>query len=162
MSSVVITSGGKFRCVQCSLTGSRQENAFQDHFSNSGKWAVGHSVAVDLCHREMYCMRCLDYQYHHLFDRLLNHCRPSKDFPCQRRKFPQGITNMGSTCFMSSVLQLLISSPALVRFFEISECFVVKCKIDDEHVENEGKMQKKCIFCELQKVFLHPYQSNKT
>lgn len=159
---------GKYACAHCTLTGNREEKSFQDHFAissgaNSTNSQQCHSVAVDLVHRELYCMHCQDYQYHHLFDSLVNHCRPGKDFMHQRRKIPLGIINMGSTCFMSSVLQLLISSPALIRFFEISECFVVKCKINEVEKQEEGTGKKKnnmlCIFCELQKVFLRTNSS---
>jgi ubiquitin carboxyl-terminal hydrolase 22/27/51 len=140
---------GKYACTHCSISGNKEEKLFRDHF----KGTSSHSVVVDMALRELYCMHCQDYQYHHLFDSMINHCRPGKDFMHQRRKIPLGIINMGSTCFMSSVLQLLISSPALIRFFEISECFVVKCKINE--VEKvTGKNNMLCIFCELQKVFL--------
>jgi ubiquitin carboxyl-terminal hydrolase 22/27/51 len=148
-----------YACVHCSYSGHKDDEHFRDHFSadNGGSGCGsgcggGHSVVVDVVNRELYCMQCQDYQYHDVFDRLVNHCRPGKDFMHQRRKIPLGIVNMGSTCFMSSVLQLLLSSPALVRFFEISECFVVKCKINE--VENSTGKNMLCIFCELQKVFL--------
>ena len=146
---------GKYACAHCTITGNKEEKAFREHFAISG--ANSHSVVVDFVHRELYCMHCQDYQYHHSFDSLINHCRPGKDFMHQRRKIPLGIINMGSTCFMSSVLQLLISSPALIRFFEISECFVVKCKINE--VENGHGKNMLCIFCELQKVFLRTNSS---
>lgn len=140
-----------FACAHCDFTGNKGDESFMSHFL-ACTGTSGHVVAVDLTHRELFCMQCRDYQYHHQFDNLIKHCRPGKDFMHQRRKIPLGIVNMGSTCFMSSVLQLLVASPALVRFFEISECFVVKCKINE--VERLAGKTMLCIFCELQKVFL--------
>lgn len=119
-----------------------------------------HFLAVDVIHKELFCFRCGDYQYHSSFDRLLGHLRPGKlGGPRGGRVSPPGIVNMGSTCFMSSVLQLLMVSPSLVRFFEISECFVVKCKIEED---KDRSKNMKCIFCELQKIFLKNHSTGST
>ncbi|CEP21725.1 K11366 ubiquitin carboxyl-terminal hydrolase 22/27/51 [Cyberlindnera jadinii] len=62
----------------------------------------------------------------------------------------RGFVNMGSTCFMSSVLQTFIHNPIIRDYF-----------MTDGHLECP-KNKDECITCALDEIFTEFYTSNKT
>jgi hypothetical protein len=95
---------------------------------------------------ELYCTQCGDFQYSSLFDQLTSF------FPQQPKSHRViGFVNMGSTCFLSSVLQVLLSNPILIRFFDLSELFIHSCKASIP--QPSPPPRQLCLFCELSKLF---------
>lgn len=90
---------------------------------------------------ELYCNICNDFQYSNLYDSLTI---VKKNKVINR---VIGFINMGSTCFLSSVLQVLLFNPILVRFFELADIFVDNCRL------NQSIPSQSCLFCELYKLF---------
>jgi ubiquitin carboxyl-terminal hydrolase 22/27/51 len=128
-------------CVQCSWQG--DYSTIIDHSKKSR-----HSLAIKHISGapELFCLKCKDFQYHSTFDEITR-CKMRQPNPIRT---PMGIVNMGSTCFLSSVLQLILSNPFLLRFFAISDLFAVKCKACTAAYEDPPRY---CMFCELQKLF---------
>lgn len=93
---------------------------------------------------ELYCSLCNDFQYDQLFDSLSTPLTTSKQTIINR---VVGMVNMGSTCFLSSVLQVLLFNPILVRFFELSDLFIGSCQLQ------QSTPPQLCLFCEIYKLF---------
>jgi len=129
---------------------------------------------------ELYCAQCKDFQYSPLFDRLVLKkrslttdespqvdtssnldCHPistdlslsdsSKRHLRNRRKVSRGICNMGSTCFLSAVLQVLLHCNVINGNLQLSQKFL------NDHPCRDGKLVAQsavgCIVCELRNVF---------
>ena len=132
-----------FACVQCSLQGNYA--TLLEHSKKSRHYIAIKNISSG---PEIYCLKCQDFQYHSQFDEII---RPRKR-KANMLGTPAGIVNMGSTCFLSSVLQLLLSNIFLVRFFSLSQLFVVQCKGCEAACD---PLPRYCMFCELQKLYHH-------
>jgi Ubiquitin carboxyl-terminal hydrolase len=107
-------------CVECGLSGSFKDNTFRRHFL-SHRHFVYARVKQPF---ELYCCHCGDYQYSDYFDHLIGRKRLRKTLSTvesQRSKKimverpqPRAIVNMGATCFMGSVLQVMINNSVIL------------------------------------------------
>jgi ubiquitin carboxyl-terminal hydrolase 22/27/51 len=140
-----VDSCNEFACTRCSRLGSLTDIDFINHFD-----AMKHNVAVRVVANELYCVTCRDYQYHSEFDRRLGKRRRATESSSERLVLPsrspgllRGVVNMGNTCFLSSVLQVLLHSEILTRYFTAE-----RTKYAVPHIDS-----KSCIACGAQKMF---------
>lgn len=128
-----IKSAYNMVCLHCGFLGYNNSFRFQNHLLDMHHYYCMRIKAPI----ELYCAYCGDYQFNERVDKLLGRCRmlspiitllPEEhiyqlpfniDANIIKEKLflPRGMCNMGSTCFMSSVLQVLI------HFDEIRNAF---------------------------------------
>lgn len=129
---------------------------------------------------ELYCAKCCDYQFSSVFDHLSGRkrsrfgqddsivCKTStkSDTVSAPRRFPlPGLINMGATCFMNSVLQVLSSSfefrSSKVINNHFNQCSFGRCRIDNDTItstetrtslEVQNNSTTACIPCEFKRI----------
>jgi uncharacterized UBP type Zn finger protein len=120
---ITIDTADWMACTRCDRRSSVMDNEFISHFISSR-----HNVAVRLhAPIELYCVLCKDFQYHSDFDKRAGKKRhhkwgeqsadPSAVMSPADTYGVQGIINMGNTCFLSSVMQLLMHNKILQRYY---------------------------------------------
>lgn len=112
-----------FVCLQCDRVGSLEE------IKLGGCVRERHAGCVRFVFPfELYCLSCCDYQFSSKFDDLVSRTRIGfltndrgstnvSEQETQESVLPyitKGIINMGATCFMSSILQVLLHNPLVV------------------------------------------------
>ncbi|KAI5855442.1 hypothetical protein BZA05DRAFT_443093 [Tricharina praecox] len=158
-----------FLCMQCATVHCPRDA--EQHYREEG-----HSFGVDSRSGHVFCFQCQDYIYDPALEdirieqetsidggarkkRRLEDSKPSADdlkyieshttfAPCRATGL-RGFLNMGSTCFMSVILQSLIHNP-LVRNFYLS----------DGHKQKECS-QTNCMSCAMDEVFSEFFTSDK-
>lgn len=158
-------------CVKCDFVGELRSYEFQKHLLD-----YQHHLCVRIKQPiELYCSDCGDYQYNENFDIFIGKKRlisnqlndnPTMKSPAKKICQSVGICNMGSTCFMGSVLQLIKHNVLIKRYFR--DTFDIKCnKITDDKTKSsitlsENSISKSntktyqttgCIACELRILF---------
>ena len=107
-------------CIECKLSGLSTDPKFRQHFLSNQHFVLARIKQPF----ELYCCHCADYQYSDFYDRLIGRKRAgransaveslrSKKLIYDRPK-PRAIVNMGSTCFMGSVLQVMINNSVIL------------------------------------------------
>jgi hypothetical protein len=83
---------------------------------------------------ELYCFECRDFQFSSVFDRYQNRKRPKKHVEDDHqggsvvhKRQIKGLCNMGATCYMSSVLQVLMNNLVLTSCDQM-QLSVERCK----------------------------------
>lgn len=152
-------------CLHCIYFGCRAHIA--DHYKNKK-----HYVALNLSHGHVFCFTCFDYVYEHKFLKIneRNQFKAAKSlkksvsyhpwFPSEaqisclqhttkkmalsenNRLGLRGLFNLGSTCFMNCIIQVLIHTPVLRDYF-----------LSDRH---SCKLTS-CMVCEISKIFQEFY-----
>ena len=107
-------------CIECLVSGCSHDMNFRQHFLTEQHYIFVRTVQPI----ELYCCHCGDYQYSKSFDDLIGRKRlrnGNNEQEIERlkslmlgRRAPRGIVNMGSTCFMGSVLQVLLNNPVVI------------------------------------------------
>lgn len=160
----------QYTCISCSTTGSFP--TLDKHFTKTK-----HEFAVSS--KSIYCGKCNDLVYDPAFLALTN---PKKrklaesstdeddsyltantsQRPCGRAGV-RGLFNLGETCYMNAVLQMMVHNPLLSSYFlgmghpthtcPISKEPDKKTDSDDEDEEDEKKEQQTCVACGMTEVF---------
>lgn len=147
-------AGSNFLCLQCSFSGCYNNHHFQAHSKE-----YSHYFGVNTSNGFLFCFPCMDYL---VGDEIMSYGGSLMDqwstilqkshIPDQvRREGLYGLVNMGSTCFMSSVLQTLVHDKYIVRDF-VSQDHVNHCSIGNS---------KECMSCALDQIISECYGSVK-
>lgn len=109
-----------FQCLECDFIAEFKSKRLQDHILCSGHHII---IRMNEPH-ELYCSACRDFQFSSVFDRFCKHKRSKSSLlqPNGNKRTTNGVfcgqakglCNMGATCFMSAVLQILMKNSVLM------------------------------------------------
>ncbi|AET40630.1 ubiquitin-specific protease UBP8 Ecym_6248 [Eremothecium cymbalariae DBVPG len=144
-----INCGNTFMCLQCGFVGCWNENHFLHHSKK-----VGHIFGVNATNGLLFCFRCCDYIGDNELVRmdimpkywdevLLRSSIPSVD----GKDGLLGLVNMGSTCFMSSVIQTLVHIPHVLQHV-LKQTHQSTCDIQDSIA---------CVSCAVDEIVANLY-----
>lgn len=167
-----------FICLQCPSVGcySGNNHAYAHFKSNK------HSFGVDSSNGLLYCFICGNYVNNHQFNDMrmevlsdkhfksaalpqgenemkLNYDNPSRTAVSGLR----GFINLGSTCFMSCILQTFIHNPLMKHHFFNNDYHFFNC--ESNYCYNYGGSIDKdnaCITCSIDNIYKNFYTSNST
>lgn len=160
-------------CLFCIFFGCYDTGHIQDHAKNEQ-----HLLALDVHHGHVFCFECSDYVYSPTTFKLTEPLKKKwesalginwvyrpwspnwSDMEClamcpQRRPFNENLTiglrgllNLGNTCFMNCIVQVLMHTPFLRNYF-----------LSDRH---ECGLGENCPVCEISNLFQKFYSGLKS
>lgn len=146
-----INRGTTFMCLQCGFCGCWNNSHFLTHSKK-----VGHVFGISSSNGLLFCFKCGDYigDVELIMVSMLNKHWEDVSLKTVVPKMNQrdglsGLLNMGSTCFMSSILQCLIRNPYFFQF-SISHSHSKICPVQD---------MSSCISCALEQMVHQFYGS---
>ncbi|QLL32644.1 hypothetical protein HG536_0D01660 [Torulaspora globosa] len=144
-----INSGSNFMCLQCGFCGCWNGKHFLAHSKK-----VGHVFGINSSNGLLFCFKCGDYigDNELVMASMLNKYWDDVSMKTMvpavnRRDGLSGLLNLGSTCFMSSILQILIRNPYFFNY-SITQSHSNKCPSQDP---------KSCVSCALDKMITEFY-----
>lgn len=148
-----INAGSTFICLQCEYTGCWNHSHFVEHSTTKN-----HIFGINSSNQLMYCFKCQDYigdmdlVNSSFLNKTWDDIEQHTDVPqLDKRDGLSGFVNMGSTCFISSILQFLIHNPYIVNYFMTQQHYN-KCQIRDPTA---------CMSCSLDAIVADTYGNVK-
>ncbi|CCE63892.1 hypothetical protein TPHA_0G00560 [Tetrapisispora phaffii CBS 4417] len=152
-----IDNGSTFMCLQCGYCGCWNSVHFIAHHKK-----VGHIFGINSSNGLLYCFICDDYVgdseeiNFSIVGKNWNYIAENTSFPSYDRKDGlSGLVNMGSTCYMSCIIQCLVRNPYFLKHSfnqtHYKECKIrdpvscLSCALDSVVFELYGKTQKKAV-----------------
>ncbi|KAK9339734.1 hypothetical protein V1521DRAFT_426575 [Lipomyces starkeyi] len=160
-----------FMCLQCPSVGCKKSKHAEAHSRD-----VGHIFGIDSRSGNIYCFACKDYVYNYTLEKIRGEKEDlleakklkkrhqmtselslddkqlveqnSKAPPCQAGL--RGFQNMGSTCFMSVILQSLIHNPIIRNDF-----------LSGSH-DSKRCQRENCLGCRIDEIFTEFFTSPTT
>ncbi|KAG0671007.1 hypothetical protein C6P45_001514 [Maudiozyma exigua] len=144
-----INAGSSFICLQCEYIGCWNHSHFKDHSLQKN-----HIFGINSSNQLLYCFKCQDYigDIEMINSSFLNKSWDdivkNTDIPSMsKRDGLYGFVNMGSICFISSIIQCLIHNPYIINY-SMSQHHYNKCQIKDP---------TGCISCSLDMIIAESY-----
>lgn len=144
-----ISNGSNFLCLQCGFCGCWNGSHFEQHSKETG-----HLFGINAQTELVFCFQCMDYVGD--FDLFRDAALANRwDYYEEYTNVPTvdqidgmaGLVNMGSTCYMSSIMQCIIHNPYMIRYF--------MCQ---QHSNNcTLKMASNCTSCAISSIIADFY-----
>ena len=145
-----INAGSNFMCLLCSFTGCWNNSHFLSHYKSSG-----HCFAVNSSNGLLFCFSCRTYVSGS--NDLINYSELASEWSLidEMTTVPSdvvrdglnGLANLGSTCFISCIIQTLAHNRYFVEY-SMQQLHYKQCKLKDPY---------KCMGCSLDLVIAEFY-----
>lgn len=139
-----IDCGNTFMCLQCGFCGCWNKSHFLAHSKK-----LGHIFGVNSTNGLLFCFRCSDYITDNemlmtdILPKYWSEIQSKSSMPLASKKDGiMGLVNMGSTCFMSSIIQSFIHNPLMLNYF-MNQTHYNSCTIKDS---------SSCISCAFDRI----------
>lgn len=153
MECQMVNNGCSYLCLDCGYCGCWNGSHFKDHFKKDN-----HRFGINSSNNLVYCFDCDDYANNDLlilsattgeyYDQVI---KDTTVPDLKRLDGLHGLVNMGSTCFLSSILQCLIHNSLFVTL-SMQALHQKNCLVNDP---------LQCMSCSINFLIAETYGSNK-